>query len=124
MISFKYHILSITLRYATKDCIHKKRAHLGMRPQLQTQGAFLGSGVPLKVILTESDSFWSHFFYKHIQLNLVIERVIQDTAIYMCAISCVPILKNGFCRTLLFKHKPNNFGTVKKPQSSIFGKVV
>lgn len=28
--------------------------------------------------------------------------------------SCVPILNSGFCRTLLFKHKPNTFGRVSQ----------
>lgn len=32
--------------------------------------------------------------------------------------SSVPILNSGFCRTLLFKHKPNNFGKVN--QTTIF----
>lgn len=49
---------------------------------------------------------------------MVTERVIQDTAIYICAMSCVPILNSGFCRTLLFKHKQNNFGKVN--QTTIF----
>lgn len=57
-------------------------------------------------------------FLLQTQLNLVTERVIQDTAIYICAMSCVPVLNSGFCRTLLFKHKPNNFGEVN--QTTIF----
>lgn len=37
----------MTLRYASRDCI---------RPQLQTQRAFLGWGVHLIVTVTEKDS--------------------------------------------------------------------
>lgn len=108
----------MTLRYASRDCIYEKRAHLGISPQLQTQGVFLESGVLLRVILTEKKRQLLKPFLLQTQLNLVTQRVIQDTAIYIRAMSCVPILNSGFCRTLLFKHKPNNFGRVN--QTTIF----
>lgn len=109
MISFKCHY-SMTLRYASRDYIHKERAHLGIRPQLQTQGAFLGSEVFPRVILTGKKKKKRQLlkpFLLQIYVNIFhYLRVIQDTAIYICAMSCVPILNSGFCRTLLFKYKP------------------
>lgn len=42
----------MTLRYASRDCVHEKKTHLGLRPQLQTQRVFFELGV----IVTEKDS--------------------------------------------------------------------
>lgn len=91
MISFKCHY-SMTLRYASRDYIHKERAHLGIRPQLQTQGAFLGSEVFQRVILTgkkkkktasEAISFTN--ICKYISL---LEGNSRHSYLHMCYVMC------------------------------------